>query len=399
MIGLPLVQEAVLALCGPSDPVEVPAGRAIGCVSASDVVSGVSVPPFDNSAVDGYAVRRGDIPAVPAALPVQAAVLAGSPGEAALWPGHACKVMTGAPVPAGAECVVMVEETEPGAGDRVIVRAIPGAGSRLRRRGSDVAAGDVVLPVGTPIRPGVVAALASIGRRSVLVHRRPRVGVAATGDELVTEPRALRAGEIYECAADMLAALVRGAGGVAISLGVIPDEPGVLGETLAAAAAQCDLIVTTGGVSMGDADFLPDVLASLGSVRRFQVAIRPGKPFALGLIGGTTPVLGLPGNPVSSLVTFELLVRPAVRALLGDPRPIPIPVRAVAAEPLDATDCPDRVSYLRVITDVVDGSLSVRPVAGQSSHQIFRAASADGLAVVPMGARIDVGAGVDVLAL
>ena len=331
MISLADAQRELVAACPRVAAVELPIGQACGCVVAADVAARQPVPPFHNSAVDGYAVQSADVSSAttesPVELSVLGSVLAGSVADRPVGTGQAWKVMTGAALPAGADAVVMVEDTSAerdapaaAAGDTVAVRAAVAPEDGIRRIGSDVNIGDVVAAEGTVLRPAHLGVLASVGVRTVRAYPRLRVGLLVTGDELVTSDRRLEPGEIYESNGALLTACIEQAGCVPVDLGVAGDDADALAKRLLDAAATCDAIVTTGGVSMGDADPVKAALSLLGRLHWMQVQIRPAKPFAYAVLDGPSvgvPVFGLPGNPVSSLVSFELLARPALRSMMG----------------------------------------------------------------------------------
>jgi len=270
----------------------------------------------------------------------------------------------------------------------------------VRLRGSDVPEGATVLVAGTVLRPAHLGVLASIGSAKVSVYPRLRVGVLVTGDELVTESRALEPGEIYESNRAMLMSLLRGANCEPVDLGVATDSVADLERRLAQAVTECDVLISSGGVSMGDADPIKAVLERLGRLNWMQVAIRPAKPFAFGVLDGPTLLMGLPGNPVSSLVSFELLAKPALLHMMGHRNPVAEPIVAIADEALPPPKGDGRTAYLRVRTQFrPDGRLHVQPVAGQDSHQLAASAEADGLARVIDGRYVDAGDEVDVLVL
>jgi len=406
MIELDQARQLLFASCPPVQPVLLDVAAAAGCVLAAEVTAGAAVPPFDNSSVDGYAVRVEDLHGA-TRLQVLGTVFAGSVADRPVEAGQAWKVMTGAPLPAGADTVVMVEHSSasPDAplgnpGDQVeLYRDVP-VGTGIRRAGSDVRPGDLLLPAGTVLRPAHLGVLASVGIRQVLGYPRLRVGVLVTGDELITDGRELEPGQIHESNRAMLMALLRTANCVPIDLGVAGDSVPGLERRLAGAIGECDVVLTSGGVSMGDSDPVKAVLNRLGRLTALQVAIRPAKPFAFGVLDGPTLLIGLPGNPVSSLVSFELLARPALRHLMGHPDPLPRPVLAIADAALDRPHGDGRTAYLRVSSEFgPDGRLHVRPVSGQDSHQLAASAGADGLAQVADGQRIAAGDQVPVLAL
>ena len=406
MIDLAEARRTLLAACPRIEPVQLDSADADGCVLAADVIAPANVPPFDNSSVDGYAVRAADIAgaiqSAPVRLEVLGSVLAGSVAGRPVGPGQAWKVMTGAPVPAGADAMVMVERTSAtrteqlgAAGDQVEVLGEVKAGAGIRRAGSDVRAGDLVLAAATVLRPAQLGVLASVGARQVSGYRRLRVGVLVTGDELVTDGGELRPGQIHESNRAMLLALLVRANCRPVDLGVAGDDVTALQERLSSALESCDAVLTCGGVSMGDSDPVRAVLDRFGGLTWLQVAIRPAKPFAFGVLpgpAGSVPVLGLPGNPVSALVSFELLARPALRHMMGHDDPYGSSVLGIADAPLPRPHGDGRTAFLRVSCRFgPDGRLHARPVAGQDSHQLSASAAAGGLAQVEDGQRLEAG--------
>jgi molybdenum cofactor synthesis domain-containing protein len=401
MIELHEAEAHVMAACRPLTPVTLPLVDALGCVTAEDLLALEDVPPFENSAVDGYAVRADDTSDAPVELPVVATVAAGAAAEVPIGPGEAIRIMTGAPMPEGADAVVMVEDTER-IDDGLVVRInrAVAPGDALRHVGDDVFRGDLLFPAGTVVRPAMLGVLASVNHRSILVHPRARVAVLSTGDELVTDGGPLRPGQIRESNKTMLVGAVAQAGCTTIDFGVVPDDEAALEAVLRQAAAECDAIVTSGGVSMGDYDVVKAVLSHIADMRWMQIAIKPAKPFAFGMLKGT-PVFGLPGNPVSSIVSFELLARPALRRMMGHgthtaARPC---VVAIADEELRRR--PDgKVHYQRVHGAFgTDGRWHVRSTGAQGSHQLAATAAANGLAIVADGEGIPAGGDVRVLLL
>ena len=306
---------------------------------AEAVTSPEDVPPFANTAMDGYAVRAADTTgaseASPVVLPVVAEVAAGHPADRALQPGEAMRIFTGAPMPDGADAVADGRAARRGLDDgaRVALGAEVSAGEAVRVAGDDLRVGDPVFSPGEVITPGHLGVLAGIGVTEVLAHPRPRVGVLSTGDELVEAGRPLAPGQIRDSNRATLLALVAQNGWQAVDLGLIRDDEAAITDAITAGAATCDAVITSGGVSMGDIDLVKVVLDRIGEMRWMQIAIRPAKPFAFGRVGdGSTPVFGLPGNPVSSMVSFELLARPALRRLAGHTSLLRAEVPAVAAE-------------------------------------------------------------------
>jgi molybdenum cofactor synthesis domain-containing protein len=292
--------------------------------------------------------------------------------------------MTGAALPEGAYAVAMVEDSAPGENGRVRLGRALAAGMSVREVGDDVHAGDTVFTAGTVVTPAVAGVLASINARRVSVHPGARVAVLSTGDELVTDGSPLRPGQIRESNATMLAPLLAEVGCTVDHRGTVPDDERVLEEVLRDAAASCDAIVTSGGVSMGEYDVVKAVLGRIADMSWMQIAIKPAKPFAFGTLEGT-PIFGLPGNPVSSLISFELLARPALRRMMGHQR-LARP-SLVAITDTELARRPDgKVHFLRVTGSFADdGRYHVRPVSGQGSHQLAATALADALAVVPDG--------------
>lgn len=378
------VEEARAAILGAARPTPgevVPLEHAVGRVPVvRRFTSRVAVPPFDNSAMDGFALRAAD---APGELRVVGEVAAGSAGGLQVGPGAAVRIMTGAPVPPGADAVAPVEEVEE-RGDRVIVAAVE-RGAHVRMAGGDTPAGaDVTLP-DAPLSAAGVAVLASIGIGEVEVHRPPRVAILSTGDELRAPGEELGPGQIHDANAASLAAATVEAGGVPDVLERAPDEERQIARILLGSLAMADLVVASGGVSVGRHDHVRGVIERNGSLELWRVRMQPGKPLAFGRLGRLRrPVIGLPGNPVSALVTFELFVRPLIRAMLGLPGSGRLVVPAVAAERI-AKD-PDRRAYLRVtLRREGDATLSAHRAGGQASNQLRPLAAANGLLVVPEG--------------
>jgi molybdenum cofactor synthesis domain-containing protein len=405
MTLLPLseAQAFVLERVQPLEPRRVWTVAAVGCVLAETVTSPEDVPPFANTAMDGYAVRAADVagasPDAPVELPVVAEVAAGHPADRALGAGEAMRIFTGAPIPEGADAVVMVERTRRvDDGDRVAIEAAVPAGEAVRAAGDDLRAGDVVFEPGEVIGAGHLGVLAGIGVGEALVHPRLRVAVLSTGDELVEAGQPLAPGQIRDSNRATLLALVAQQGWQAVDLGLIRDDDAAITAAIEDGARTCDAILTSGGVSMGDIDLVKVVLDRIGDMRWMQIAIRPAKPFAFGLVGGT-PVFGLPGNPVSSMVSFELLARPALRRMAGHRQPHRPEVPATTAEPFRRK--PDgKVHYVRVSAERDgDGVLHVRSAGGQGSHHLTAMARAHALLPLPDGDGVDVGAPVRILLL
>ena len=391
--------EAVAALLGPTATETVPLAGALGRILAEDLVSPMALPPFSNSAMDGYAVRSADLADVPAALPVAADIPAGRSDGPALDGGTAHRIMTGAAMPDGADAVVQVEWTDAGTETVRIERAVA-AGQNVRVAGEDVTAGQVVLPAGTVLGPAQVGLAAAVGAGSLAVRRRPRVLVLSTGSELVAPGEPLRHGQIHESNGPMLAAAVTDAGAVAELLRFVPDDVeqflGTLDEALAARADDpVDLVLTSGGVSAGAYEVVKDAFTDRG-VTFAKVAMQPGMPQGLGHHhgpAGDVAVVTLPGNPVSSLVSFEVFVRPVLRAAFGHPQPGRPRVRARLAEPLASP--PGRRQFRRGRLNAVDGTVTA--VGAPGSHLLAALARADCLLVVgEETTRVEAGEAVEV---
>ncbi|MET7596611.1 molybdotransferase-like divisome protein Glp [Streptomyces sp. NPDC004082] len=418
--------EDILATVRPLEPIELQLLDAQGCVLVEDVTVPVSLPPFDNSSMDGYAVRVADVAGAseefPAALTVVGDVAAGLAELPYVGPGEAARIMTGAPLPPGAEAVVPVEWTDGGLGEgavqgmRAHSSAPEGAGGQVRvhrpaqarahvrAKGSDVKAGDRALEAGTILGPPQIALLAAIGRGTVRVRPRPRVVVMSTGSELVQPDEQLGSGQIYDSNSFALCAAARDAGAIAYRVGAVADDAETLRSTIEDQLIRADLVVTTGGVSVGAYDVVKEALSSVGDedeegagIDFRKLAMQPGKPQGFGSIGPDhTPLLALPGNPVSSYVSFELFARPAIRALMGlDDLHRPT-TRAALDTDKALTSPAGRRQFLR--GTYADGK--VKPVGGAGSHLVAALAQADALIVVPEDATsVEPGADVEVVLL
>ncbi|WP_028934414.1 gephyrin-like molybdotransferase Glp [Pseudonocardia spinosispora] len=376
----------VAALLSPTEAQDRPLADALGLVLAEDLVTTIPLPPFDNSAMDGYAVRAADIagasPERPVRLPVAEDIPAGRTDSPPLQPGTAHRIMTGAAMPPGADTVVKVEDTDGGT-ETVRIDAAPSAGNHLRRRGEDVAEGTVVLRAGSVLGPVQLGLASAVGAATLPVRRPPTVLVLSTGTELVAPGQPLRHGQIYESNGTMLAASVTEAGGRAERLQFVPDDvPRFLAtlEERIASAGTVDLILTSGGVSAGAYEVVKDALADRG-VEFVRVAMQPGGPQGAGRLTGVgdIPVVTLPGNPVSSQLSFEVFVRPALRAAMGHP----YPERAVISARLDETlhSPPGKRQFRRGELDAKTGT--VRTIGGPGSHLLSSMARADCLIDLP----------------
>ncbi|WP_275464288.1 gephyrin-like molybdotransferase Glp [Streptomyces noursei] len=397
----------ILAKLQPPAPVSRQLLDAQGCVLAEDLTVPLPLPPFDNSSMDGYAVRAADVAAAtegsPVTLTVIGDVAAGSGELPTVEPGHAARIMTGAPVPPGADAVVPVEWTDGGtgqgraatmrahshapqdAGGEVRVHRPAAAGAHVRRAGSDARTGEPALSAGTVLGPTQLGLLAALGLDTVTVHRRPRVVVLSTGSELVQPGEPLGPGQIHDSNSFQLTAAARAAGALAYRVGAVADDAKTLRATLEDQYARADVLVTSGGVSVGAYDVVKETLAGLGTdegrVEFRKLAMQPGKPQGFGLIGpDRIPLLALPGNPVSSYVSFELFVRPVIRTLMGHPEVHRRPVPARVTASLGSSPRGKR-QFLRGAHDPVAGT--VTPVGGTGSHLIKAMAHADALIVIP----------------
>ncbi|MBI5014529.1 MAG: molybdopterin molybdotransferase MoeA [Deltaproteobacteria bacterium] len=362
MIPVEQALETILRSVEPMPPEKVSLLEARGRVLAEDVAAPRDLPPQDNSAMDGYAFRFLDVPSAPGRLRVTEAIAAGGRGVRPVGPGQAARIMTGAPIPEGADTVVPVEDTRT-EGDEVTLVAVPARGANVRLAGEDVRRGERVLPGGTVVRAAEVGMLASLGRSFVLVHQRPRVAILATGDEIADLDAPADPAKIVNSNTYGVAAQVAEAGGVAVMLGIGRDDPDGLLEMLER-AATADVVLTTGGVSMGDYDHVKGVFDRWGVVAHFwKVAIKPGKPMVFG-VRGKAPVFGLPGNPVSALVAFEEFVRPVLRRLQGHRRLFRPVVEAILGEEAGAvTTKPGRMDFVRCRVERAAPPLGFRVVS------------------------------------
>ena len=369
---------------------------ADGRVLAQDLVSGLQVPPQDNSSMDGYAVRSSEVADEGVSLPVSQRIAAGSAAQP-LAPGSAARIFTGAPIPQGADAVVMQEDTEPAGEQAVRILRVPTAGEWIRKSGEDVQRGAVVLGKGERLTPAALGLAASIGMDRLVVRRRPRVALFSTGDELVmpgaVPPAEMKPGVIYNSNRFFLTALLRRLQCEVSDFGIVPDRLEATQEALRQAAQGYDLILTCGGVSVGEEDHIKPAVQSLGSLELWQIAMKPGKPFAYGKVG-TTHFIGLPGNPVSSFVTFLLLVRPFLLKLQGAAQLAPRAARLPAHFTWSRVD--KRREFLRVRRNA-DGGLDLFP--NQSSGVLTSMVWGDGLVDVPAGQTIVRGDAVSFISL
>jgi len=408
VIPLADVQAAIFGAVTRLDPAEVELRDALGLVLAERVTAPEQVPPFPNTAMDGYAVRAADTAGAAEGSPVRLHVVgelaAGHAPTVAVGAGEAIRIMTGAPMPDGADAIVMVERTERDGDDGVLVSLAVDPGLHVRRAGGDLETGDVVFEPGTVLTAARIGVLATVGARRVRVYPKVRVGVLSTGDELV-ETGPLEPGKIRDSNRPMLLAQLADAGATPLDLGSAHDDADIMTRTLADAVAQCDAVITGGGVSVGDFDYVSDALEHIARdddtgasrVDWYQVAIKPAKPLCIGMIDGT-PVFGLPGNPVSSFVSFELFARPALRMMMGHDHPLRREVVATAAAPLRRR-VDGKLHLDRVVVDVVDGHYVATGVRSQESNALAASAAGNAFALLPDGEGVDTGDPVTVMLL
>jgi molybdopterin molybdotransferase len=393
LLSIAEAQRLILARARPLPAERVALDQALGRVVAEPATAVTDLPPFASSAMDGFAVRSAETPGV---LRVVERVPAGRPAKGPLGPGEAMGIATGGVVPEGADAVVPIEVVVERDNSLEVPDAVE-AGTHVRPRGGDVRAGDEVAAAGTRLTPARLGALAAAGVGEIRCARRPRVAVVPTGTELRRPGESLAAGEIYEANGLILVSQLAGAGADAERFTAIGDDEAEHGHALSQ-ALEADLVITSGGVSVGPHDLVRRVEAVLGVEEVFwRVAVKPGKPISFG-VRGETLVFGLPGNPVSALVGFELFVRPAVLALQGVGDPLPRLEPGILALPLPRNRHRDEL--VRARSGVADGSVVLEPLTGQESHMIARAAGADALVLVPRGdGELRAGAGVEYLRL
>ncbi len=394
MISVEEAREYILKHFQPLAAETVPLLDALDRVLAEDVVSPINVPPHDNSAMDGYALRAEDIrsasPQSPIRLRVVADLGAGYVPDTVVQPGTAIRIMTGAVIPPGADTVVRFEETSEavaqkatGKGSDVVeILNAPERGSNVRRAGEDIRQNQVILPKGTTLRPPEIGLLASVGHSKVAVHRRPRVAILATGDELVDIDEPLTPGKIRNSNEYSNAAAVIKAGGIPIRLGIARDNLDDLTRKIRQGIeAGADLFITSAGVSVGDYDIVKDVLNSEGEMHFWQVNMKPGKPLAFGVIG-KTPLLGLPGNPVSAIISFETFARPAILKMLGKTKYARPTVQAILQD--RAENSAGRRNYIRVhVERGANGEYLARTTGEQGSGILSSVTRANGLLEMP----------------
>jgi molybdopterin molybdotransferase len=395
--------ERILDQLRPLPPYDQPLLEALGLPVCEDVTAAIDLPAFDNSAMDGYAVYRQDVADAsadhPVQLPVVGEMAAGQTTMFALSPGTAVRIMTGAPVPQGADAVVPVEWTDGGVA-QVRISTAPQHQQHVRFRGEDIRTGDLLLADGSTLGPRQLALLASVGRAQVKARPRPRVVIMSTGSELREPGTGLGHDSIYDANSYMLAACARSAGAIAYRVGIVSDDPQEFADALSDQLVRADIVVTSGGVSKGQYDVVKEVLAELGTVTFGEVAMQPGKPQGFGVVGeDATPIVTLPGNPVSAYVSFEVFVVPAIRAMMGR-APYRRP-RTEARLRTGFSSAPGREQYVRaVFEDDGSGGGTVEPVGGHGSHLVGDLATANALIVVPAETRsVESGTQVQVLVL
>lgn len=398
------VEEAlarVLAAFHPLEPERVPVLETLGRVLAEDIYADMDIPPLTNTAMDGYAVRAADTAGASPEHPVRLRIIydlaAGYTTDVAVTPGTAIRIMTGAPMPPGADAVVQFEDTEQ-AGDWVnIFKGVP-VGKNVRQAGEDVQKGALILPRGSEIRPQEVGMLAALGHKEAWVHRRPRVAILATGDEVIEVDAPWQPGKIRNANSYSNAAQVVRYGGIPVLLGIARDDVAELTAKIRAGLEQgADLFLTSGGVSMGDFDVVKTVLAAEGEMAFWRVRMKPGKPLAFGHIQGV-PLLGLPGNPVSAMIAFELFARPAILKMLGKTRWDKPTVEATLLDEITRKD--NRRHFLRVMLEERDGEYFARLTGDQGSGILLSMVKAQGLAIIPENANhLPAGAQVQIMML
>ena len=396
-------REGILAGLAPLDPITLPLADSHGCVLAEDVVAQWPLPSFDNSSMDGYAVIAGDVSSAAEASPVTLTVIddvpAGSRADIALRPGCAVRIMTGAPIPSGTDCIVPVEVTDAGT-DNVEIREQVAPGTYIRRAGEDVIVGDVVVQAGTLLSSRQLAVIAAVGKGHVVVYPRPRVAVLSTGSELVEPGTPLSKGMISDSNSFLLVSAANEAGAQAYRVPPVPDDAEAFSAAISDQLHRADLILTSGGVSMGAYDTVKEVFSSYGTVDFVKVAMHPGMPQGHGIVGESDderiPVITLPGNPVSSYISFQNFVRPAINKLRGLGSTDRPRLTAEVTKPLDSPQSKRQFARGRFLDDG-----RVEPVGGgQGSHVMGGLAQADCLIVIPEGvANVNAGDTVDVVDL
>jgi molybdopterin molybdotransferase len=382
------VNEALAQLLASIEPatatVLVDLASANGLVLAEDQVASVNVPAYNNSAMDGYVINTRDVPDAGTVLPVSQTIAAGHPGQP-LVPGNAARIFTGAPIPEGGNAVVMQENTER-VGESIRILELPETGQNIRLLGHDLKAGNLVLRAGRRLQPQDTGLLASLGTSKVRVMRPLTVAIINTGDEVVAPGQSLGPGQLYDSNSFTLAAMLEKLGIVVIRQGIVADSLAATEAALLEAAAQADCLITTGGVSVGEADYVREAVTRQGTLSLYKLAIKPGKPFSFGKVAGK-PFFGLPGNPVAVFVTFLLLVKPALERMQGlrEDNRVSFPARADFTNSVPGT----RQEYLRVRLRARAGELPwAEPFSDQGSSLMSSISWADGLMIVPAGTTV-----------
>jgi molybdopterin molybdotransferase len=384
MVTVDQALETILAKIKFKGVEKIPIGESLGRTLTEDIVAKRNNPPLDNSAMDGYALIAKDIqsasPENPVPLKVTEEIAAGYQSDVTLKPGQAFRIMTGAPIPKGADAVLMQEDTDRD-GDTVLVKDKADVGENIRLAGEDVRSGEVVIPKGTAITPAQIGMMAVVGRSQIYVSQRPRVAILSTGDEIMDLDGELTGPCIYNSNGYMLSAQIKSAGGIPVYLGIARDKEEDLMEKFNW-ALECDFVVSSGGVSVGDYDLVKASLKKMGQDMLFwKVAMKPGKPLAFGKIGDT-PIFGLPGNPVSSFVSFEQFVRPSIRKVLGFSQ-----LTAKVVQAKLTRDIHKKAGRLHFLTSVVswdDGECTVTPAQEQGSGILKSTVKANGLLIFPL---------------
>jgi molybdopterin molybdotransferase len=400
MISVEEALAEILRHVQPLEPERLPILETLGCVLAETITSDINIPPFDNSGMDGFAVRSADVVGASAATPVRLRVIdsvaAGYVAGVTVEPGTAIRIMTGAPLPEGADAVVPYEDTSDfsrakeerlqSPSTEVEVLRPAGPQDNVRPAGEDIHASERVLEEGRLIRPQEIGVLASLGHPTALVHRRPRVAILATGDELLEVHEPLAPGKIRNSNEYTNAALVLRTGGIPIRLGIARDTKAELTAKIREGLSQgADLFLTSGGVSVGDYDVVKDVLGAEGQMQFWQVMMKPGKPLAFGLLRGGVPLIGLPGTPVSAMVSFEQFARPAILKMMGRSHLDKPAVQAVLGEEVRNSG---RRGFVRVIVTREGDTYRARTTGEQGSGVLTSMSKANGLAVIPEGTRL-----------
>lgn len=412
MIDLASAQQTVLSKCEALTTETVAIADSLGLVLAQQVHSNELIPPFDNTAVDGFALRAQDTigasEKTPVTLKVVAQIAAGVYKDIELKAGEAVSIMTGAPIPDGADAVVMVEDTNvewsalktvAESHKTVSIFKAATAGDAIRKAGEDIKAGQLVFEPKTQITPGHIGVLATLGFEQIKVTKAPKVAVFSTGDELTEDRGPLKPGQIRDSNRHSLIAMVKASGYEAVDFGLIADDRKAIEDTLRKAAQSCDAVITSGGVSMGEFDLVKAVLAEIADMTWMQVAIKPAKPLAVGTIEGT-PIFGLPGNPVSCMVSYELFARPALRKMAGHSKDDLYRRTITTSSNTQISRRADgKTHFYRTLLQTSENGLKADLAAAQGSHQLLAMARAEGLAVIPDGQGLKAGECFEVIPL